>query len=44
MFAVSHPVLARDFRPHIVTAHRVRGAVVAGLLKNVARWISTAAR
>jgi hypothetical protein len=44
MFAVAPPVLAHDFRSHIVAAHRERGAAVAGLLRNVARWMVLASR
>lgn len=43
MFAAAKPLLANDFQVLVVRAHRVRGAFVAGLLRQAARWISTAA-
>ncbi|MFO1079884.1 MAG: hypothetical protein U1E23_04555 [Reyranellaceae bacterium] len=38
------PVLATDRQSHVVRAHRLRGAAVAGLIRHVARLLSTAAR
>ncbi len=38
------PVLADDFQPLIVRAHRERGTVMAGLLRSVAHLLTRAAR
>jgi hypothetical protein len=33
-----------DRQAYVVRAHRLRGAVVATLIRDLARWISAAAR
>ena len=38
------PVLATDRQPHVVRAHRLRGAAVAGLIRQLSRLLSVAAR
>lgn len=38
------PVLATDRQPHVVRAHRLRGAAVAGLIRHLGRLLSVAAR
>jgi hypothetical protein len=43
MFSTPYPSI-RQVQAYAVRAHRLRGAVVAGLVRNVARWISVAAR
>ncbi len=44
MLPIPFPVLTGDHHPHIVRAHRLRSAVVAGLIRDVVRWVSVAAR
>jgi hypothetical protein len=44
MRPIPFPILLADRQPHIVRAHRMRGAVVATLIRDLARWISAAAR
>jgi len=44
MLPIPFPVLIPDRQAYIVRAHRMRGAVVAGLIRDLARWVSTAAR
>ena len=44
MRPIPFPVLAADRHTHIVRAHRIRGAVVATLIRDLARWVSAAAR
>ena len=44
MLPIPFPVLSTDRRPHIVRAHRMRSAVVATMLRDIARWVSIAAR
>jgi hypothetical protein len=44
MRPIPFPILLADRQPHIVRAHRLRGAVVATLIRDLARWISAAAR
>lgn len=43
MFRVPYPTIPQ-VQAYAVQAHRLRGAVVAGLIRDVARWISSAAR
>ena len=44
MRPIPFPILTGDHQPHIVRAHRMRGAVAAHLIREVVRWISGAAR
>jgi len=44
MLPIPFPVLAADRQAHVVRAHRLRSAVVAGLVRDVVRWVSIAAR
>lgn len=43
MFTTPYPSIPQ-VHAYAVRAHRMRGAAVAGLIRNVARWISVAAR
>ena len=43
MFSTPYPTLPQ-VRAYAVRAHRLRGAVVASLIRDVARWIAVAAR
>ena len=43
MFRYTQPLLASDFQPMIVRAHRERSAVVAELIASVSRWMSAVA-
>ncbi len=43
MFSTPYPSI-RQVQAYAVRAHRLRGAVVAGLIRDVARLISVAAR
>ncbi len=43
MFSTPYPSIPQ-VQAFAVRAHRLRGAVVAGLIRDVARWISAAAR
>lgn len=40
----SFPLLASDRHPHVLRAHRLRGAAVAGLFRELVRWVSLVAR
>jgi len=44
MRPIPFPILLADRQPHIVRAHRMRSAVVANLIRDLARWVSAAAR
>jgi hypothetical protein len=47
MRPIPYPILAGlvgDRQIHISRAHRLRGAVMAGLIRDVARWVTAAAR
>ncbi len=44
MLPVPFPVLTGDRQVYIMRAHRIRGAVVAGLIRDVVRWVSAASR
>lgn len=44
MLPIPYPILTGDHQPYIVRAHRMRGAVAAGLIRDFVRWISVAAR
>jgi hypothetical protein len=44
MRPIPFPILAPDRQVHITRAHRMRSAVVAGLFRDIARWVSFAAR
>lgn len=44
MRPIPFPILLADRQPHIVRAHRMRSAVFAGLIRDIARWVSAAAR
>ncbi len=41
---IPYPVLTADYQPLVRRAHQIRGAVFAGLLRHVVRWVSAAAR
>lgn len=43
MFSVPYPTIA-ERHAYEARALRMRGAVVAGLLRNLAQWVSAAAR
>jgi len=43
MFSVAYPTIS-ERQAYAVRAHRLRGAAVAGLIRNFARWVSAAAR
>jgi hypothetical protein len=43
MRPVPFPVLVPDHQAYIVRAHRMRSAAVANLVRQVARWVSSAA-
>lgn len=43
MFSIRYPT-PTERQAYVVRAHRMRGAVVAGLIRDVARWVSAAAR
>jgi hypothetical protein len=38
------PFPVRDRQAYVVRAHRLRGAVMAGLIRDLARWVSVASR
>jgi hypothetical protein len=42
MFSTPYPSIPQ-VSAYAVRAHRLRGAVVAGLIRDIARWISAAA-
>jgi hypothetical protein len=44
MRPIPFPILLADRQPHVVRAHRMRSAVVAGLVRDFIRWVSVAAR
>jgi hypothetical protein len=44
MLPIPFPVLVADRQAYVVRAHRLRGAVVAGLIRDVVRWLSAASR
>jgi hypothetical protein len=44
MLPIPFTVLVGDRQAHIVRAHRIRSAVVAGLIRDVVRWVSVASR
>ncbi len=43
MFTVPYPTIA-ERRALEARAHRLRGAAVAGLIRNFTRWVAAAAR
>lgn len=43
MFKTPYPTIPQ-VQAYAVRAHRMRGAVVAGLIRDVVRWISIAGR
>ncbi len=43
MFTVPYPTPS-ERQAYAVRAHRMRGAVMAGLIRELARWVSAAAR
>jgi hypothetical protein len=43
MFSTPYPTIPQ-VQAYAVRAHRIRGAVVAGVIRGLARWISAAAR
>ena len=44
MRPIPFPLLVPDRQAYIVRAHRLRGAAVATLIRDFARWVSIAAR
>jgi hypothetical protein len=44
MLPIPFPILLADRQAYIVRAHRLRGTVVATLIRDLARWVSAAAR
>jgi hypothetical protein len=44
MRPIPFPILLADRQPHVVRAHHMRSAVVAGLVRDFIRWVSVAAR
>jgi len=44
MLPIPFPVLVADRQAYIVRAHRMRSAVVAGLIRDLARWVSAVSR
>jgi len=44
MLPIPFPALVPDHQAYVMRAHRLRGAVVAGLIRNFARWVSVASR
>ena len=44
MLPIPFPVLVADRQAYIVRAHRMRSAVVAGLIRDLARLVSAASR
>jgi hypothetical protein len=44
MLPIPFPVLLPDRQAYVVRAHRIRSAVVAGLIRDVMRWVSAASR
>ena len=44
MRPIAYPILVPDRQAYVERAHRMRSAVVAGLFRDFARWISAAAR
>jgi hypothetical protein len=43
MFSTPYPSIPQ-VQAYAMRAHRIRGAVVAGLIRDLARWMSAAAR
>jgi hypothetical protein len=44
MYPIPFPILLPDRQAYVVRAHRARSAVVATLIRDLARWVSAAAR
>ena len=44
MLPIPFPILVADRQAYVVRAHRLRSAVVAGLIRDVVRWVSAASR
>jgi hypothetical protein len=44
MLPIPFPILVADRQAYVVRAHRMRSAVVAGLIRDVVRWVSAASR
>ena len=44
MRPIPFPILVPDRQAYVIRAHRLRGAAVAGLLRDFVRWVSAAAR
>ena len=44
MLAAPYPLLAHDHQAYVVRARRLRSSAVAGLIRDIARWVSVAAR
>jgi len=44
MRPIPFPVLTADYQAHVARAHRLRNAAAATLIRDLVRWISTAAR
>ena len=43
MFSVPYPTIPQ-IQAYATQAHRLRGRVVAGLIRDLARWVSAASR
>lgn len=41
---IPFPVLVPDRKAYVAEAHRLRSAVVAGLIRDLVRWVSAASR
>ncbi len=44
MRPIPFPILTGDRQVHVARAHRLRNAAMANLIRDVARWITAAAR
>ena len=44
MFAAPYPQLAHDHQAYFVRARRLRSTAVAQMFRDIARWVSVAAR
>jgi hypothetical protein len=44
MLTAPYPLLAQDHQTYVVRARRLRGSAVARLIRDIARWVSIAAR
>jgi hypothetical protein len=44
MRPIPYSLLVPERQAYVVRAHRLRGAVVAGLIRDFVRWVSAASR